>query len=176
MGDAMLKSGALPAGEHFDGLSLERNYYMSWRNGRFSMRRLIASLVAASLGLLFGLLLPTGVATAAPPSKLFVHEFRTDINGCNGELIALEGDVRLITHIRAPDGPNVAHITAHSTGVGDQGNQYVFNVDLVSRSNADSLLIARSQIVSLGSAPNQEVILVLDADSGSFSVEAECRG
>jgi hypothetical protein len=69
---------------------------MSWRNGWFSMRRLIASSVAASLGLLFGLLLPAGVATAVTPIKSFVHEFRTDINGCNGELIALEGDVRFI--------------------------------------------------------------------------------
>jgi hypothetical protein len=63
MGDAMLKSDALPAGIISMAYLSQRNYYMSWRNGQFSMRRLVACSVAA-IGLMLVILTPT-VANAA---------------------------------------------------------------------------------------------------------------
>jgi hypothetical protein len=135
----------------------------------------LATRIFTPLALLLALLLPAGVATAAPPLIQRGHEFSTDINACNGELITLEGGFQFITKLQE-NGLVVQQLTLHATGTGDQGNQYVLNVTELFKTDADGLLVQRRELVSEGSAPNQQLVIILDFNTGAISIEADCRG
>jgi hypothetical protein len=95
------------------------------------MMRLAARIVTP-LVVLLAMLLPAGVATAAPAGILRGHELSTDINACNGELIELEGDFQFLTHDEL-NGLNVTQLTLHAAGIGDQGNRYILTSPSTSR-------------------------------------------
>ena len=91
----------------------------------------------------------------------------TELNTCNGEVVVLDGRFQFFQ-----DRAGTTHTTVHAKGVGDQGNTYVLNID--DRAAADGI-VQRRVLVSLGSAPNQIVLITLPS-SGGFFIETECTG
>jgi hypothetical protein len=135
----------------------------------------LAARIFAPLVLLLAVLLPAGTATAAPPLIQRFHVFEGDINACNGEVIALEVHAQFITKEQT-NGLTVQTLTYHATGIGNQGNRYVLNVTELFKTDADRLLVQRRELVSTGSAPNQQVLIILDFNNGDIFVESDCRG
>lgn len=126
--------------------------------------------ILAPLTLFLAILLSAGGALADPPVR--GEEFSTDINTCNGEVVALEGRFQFFT-IEQKDGSFIQHLTLHAQGVGDQGNEYVLNV--VEHNTSDDGLVQRRLLVSKGSAPNQWLLITLPPTGGIF-IESDCRG
>jgi hypothetical protein len=135
--------------------------------------RLLAPLV-----LLLAMLLPAGSATAAPANPTASERFElfTGIfNTCNGESVAVEGTYHNVSKV-LKDGTRTFHFNLNAEGVGDQGNEYVFNWNgKGSFSTTEFSVSQRNMAISKGSAPNQAVTVHIDAD-GSFSIDTDCNG
>ena len=137
-----------------------------------SIIRLLSPLV-----LLLALLLPAGGAIAAPAESVRTEEVFASVNMCTGEFVALEGTVQIVSQVRA-DGSDHTYVMYQMKGVGDQGNRYVFGVTLQVRFNSSTGHFTADQIqrlVSVGSAPNQWIIIHFDSNTGS-TFDAQCRG
>lgn len=127
---------------------------------------------------LFFLLLPAGAVHAAPAvvyGGSFVEEH---INTCNDELVTLAGTWQVITHSsdNGNVGGNVGQLIVRAEGVGDQGNRYVWQVKEINKLDANPVLVQRHELVSLGSAPNQQIRLFLNYATGDIVIETVCTG
>jgi hypothetical protein len=137
------------------------------------MRTLVRILTPLTAPL--AVLLPAGAANADPPDIQTGHEFFTEINACNGESVSMEGDFRIIDK-RQEDGDAVQHVLLRAKGTGNQGNEYVLHVDELFKDDADRELVQHRVLISQGSVPNQDVLIVLNFNTGEISIEAVCRG
>ena len=143
------------------------------------MRRILRYLAPALLGL--ALLMPAGLASAAPPRVDRTIDIRQIVNTCNGETVELVGTVHYVIQPN-PDGTTTWLVQIHSEGVGDQGNEYVFNFQRQSVFDASGGFelkgTARAVLVSKGSAPNQNVTFIFDftGETPVFDLEENCTG
>ena len=135
----------------------------------------LATRIFAPLVLLLAILLPAGTATAAPAQSERTEQILAHFNMCNtGEFVVLEGTIHIVS-MEEPGGTTFFQITTHAQGVGDQGNEYVFNDSFHVRSVSTHLRVdERHRLISTGSAPNQVLIFHFDSDSGS-TFEIDCR-
>lgn len=124
---------------------------------------------------LFFLLLPAGAVHAAPAvvyGGSFVEEH---INTCNDELVTLAGTWQVVQN-SSDNGVFVGQLIVGAQGVGDQGNRYVWRVKEIYTFDADPVLVQRHELVSLGSAPNQQIRLFLNFATGDIVIETVCTG
>lgn len=124
---------------------------------------------------LFFLLLPAGAVHAAPAvvyGGSFVEEH---INTCNDELVTLAGTWQVVQN-SSDNGVTVGQLTVRAHGVGDQGNRYVWHVKEIVMLDANPVLVQRHELVSLGSAPNQQIRLFLNYATGDIVIETVCTG
>lgn len=124
---------------------------------------------------LFVLLLPAGAVHAAPAVVYGGSSVEEHINTCNDELVTLVVTWQVVAH-SSDNGVTVSQLTVRAEGVGDQGNRYVWHVKELLKLDADPVLVQRHELVSLGSAPNQQIRLFLDWDSGDIVIETVCTG
>jgi hypothetical protein len=117
---------------------------------------------------------PEEAAADPPRIDVFDDAFRTDVNLCNGEDVPLVGTFRVVTH-EHPGEQLIQVFTYHAKGVGSQDNEYVLNINGLQESDADLDRVQREVLVSLGSAPNQILLITLPG-SGGIIVEADCTG
>lgn len=134
----------------------------------------LATRIFAPLVLLLAVLLPAGTATAAPAQSERTEQILAHVNMCTGEFVVLEGTIHIVSK-EEPGGTTFFQITTNAQGVGDQGNEYVFNDSFHVRQVSTHLRVdERHRLISKGSAPNQVLIIHLDSDSGS-TFEIDCR-
>ena len=132
-------------------------------------RLLVTSAVAASL------LTPAAPVIAAPAQVTRLNSFNSVFNSCNGEVVQLTGTVHIVSKQKA-DGFDQA-ITFHGTGMGSQGNEYVFNEKRSFKSaDFNFVLDVHNVAVSKGSAPNIIGNAHFDSGTGEFTNEVACSG
>ncbi|WP_428911935.1 hypothetical protein [Niallia sp. Krafla_26] len=113
------------------------------------------------------------------------------INPCNGEVITFNGVLRsMVKEHTTPSGTvhNNIHFYLHGQGVGDQGNEYVYNDIRIFVANANKQSEISSNfsllIISKGPAPNYMLHAVLHTTfnaNGEVTavveiLKEECRG
>jgi hypothetical protein len=131
------------------------------------MRELPRLTAAVVLGL--ALSVPAGQAFASTTvTRQYSDEF--NVNQCNNnEIIHLQLQIQIVTQTNGEKVTN--RVTLHGTGTGDQGNDYVvqqYSFELPESSRA------KLHLVSKGSAPNETLILTVDSNGDTVSVQ--CNG
>jgi hypothetical protein len=127
-------------------------------------------------------LLPeTPTPSPAPHGKEVVKEStqseQVQLNTCNGEQVTLGGEVRRET--KTKDSTIEEHVDAHLTGIGDQGNEYEFKVQIKSKVDSETFVVKfsdKEMLVSKGSAPNQRVTVEISSPPFTFDMETDCTG
>lgn len=127
--------------------------------------------ILTPLAFLLAMLLPAGAAIADPAVIFRGGETTTEVNGCNGESIVVNARFQFVT-ITQKNGETINRLSYHSTGIGDQGNEYVLNVTELIK---DGELVQRREMISQGSAPNEQILIILPA-TGGIIIESDCRG
>jgi hypothetical protein len=156
---------------HFRGTAFSHQFTES-STERSALRVIIRFL--APLTLLLALLVPLGAATAAPATSSRSETFIGTVNGCNGELIELEGIFHVVTK-EQKDGSFLFHITIHGQGTGSDGNKYVLQLnEKFLSTSSDVTDVQRVRLISQGSAPNE--VQIARTEDGEFTFEMECRG
>lgn len=137
--------------------------------------RLVIRLFAL-LAFVLAMLAPAGGAAAEPAETTRVDQFTFTFNACNGEFVLVEGTYHIVTK-QKKDG-FVNHVTFHGQGTGNQGNEYVVNLNNKNSSkNATFRIDERLRVISKGSAPNAVGTFHFDSSSGQGpSFEVDCRG
>lgn len=132
----------------------------------------------APLVLLLAMLLPAGGATAAavPPTLERFEVIVGGINFCNGESVLAQGTYYAVTK-EQKDGTFVSHVNLSAQGIGDQGNEYVLNSNGLAKFDdfGNYSFNQRFTAISMGSAPDQVLIVRGDSDGG-VTFEPVCRG
>ena len=136
-----------------------------------SLMRILTSMIFLAAMIL----LPAGGAAAAPPASrggTVVFAF----SNCNSEIITGEG---LYTSVfkEQRNGSVFVHYTIHATAIGTNNNEYVLNLDENDRLSASGDFTSdfRVLMISKGSAPNEDLLVHFDADTG-VTVTSACRG
>jgi hypothetical protein len=126
------------------------------------------------LALLLAMLIPAGAASAAPAFTVRQGTFAFPFNLCNGEQLTLEGTFHFVLKFQQ-DGSIFQNSNIHAQGTSDLGNEYVLNVtDQLRISGPDQKIDDCALLVSMGSAPNQSVVLY--SSNTVFTIETICRG
>jgi hypothetical protein len=136
--------------------------------------RLVIRLLTPLL-LLFAMLIPAGGATAAPARSERTETVQFSFNMCNGgEFVVMQADIHVVSK-EEPGGTTFFQFKIHGQGIGDQGNEYVFNDTFhVRQSPQNGFRVDELQrLISKGSETNQFLIAHV-RDSGS-SFEVDCR-
>ena len=135
-----------------------------------AIRLALATLIALFVGPL-----------ASPASAAVVFNERFDIvefefNSCNDESVTLDGFIHFVVK-EQPNGSFTLQQNGHGVGVGDQGNEYVWNLqDKLTSNNSEFHTRTRTVLVSKGSAPNEQLTFTFDLPPGTVDVDIECRG
>jgi hypothetical protein len=123
---------------------------------------------------------PLGSLIPGPPPTASVKDRRTvaevQVNACNGEAVHLTGE--LSEESKVNDEKAEQHIKAHLTGYGDLGNEYKFELDVVSKWDTASMTMTfknRYVLESKGSAPDLRVTVNLHDSPLSIKFAAECH-
>jgi hypothetical protein len=135
------------------------------------------SRVLAPLSLLSTMLLTAGTANAAPTLRDKFDTFTFNVSTCNQEVITGSG-TEFTSFRQLKDGSNISKFDIHAKGVGTQGNVYVLDVSSTVLTDPTTGAFSSDQVqrlVSLGSAPNEQINFHFDTVNGvSFSII--CKG
>jgi hypothetical protein len=108
------------------------------------------------------------------------------LNPCNGEIVEVTGEFTGFSQVvQTPTGQTVTrfHLVSNGTGVGSEGNQYVFHQTFNGQVNGRPPFTdnVSELLISQGSADNFVVNLVLHVnEAGEIEfikvVDSQCRG
>ena len=118
---------------------------------------------------------PSAPADAAAQDRVGVDDM--EVKACNGESVSLSGELHMVTKTKGSTTED--HVNGHMTGVGDQGNDYVFNLQVKASSGGEPFamtLTDRQLLVSKGPAPNQRVTVVIAFPPLTFDMQTVCTG
>lgn len=133
------------------------------------MRAVLRILAPAALFL--SLLVPAGAAAA---STAHAEPFSFTVDDCEGGSIRGEGTLHAVYEVQ-PDWSIIVQGDAQGTAVGSQGNQYVLDESHTERFPfGDYTFDYRAQLISLGSAPDEVLLVHYDRSSG-LTFETECN-
>jgi hypothetical protein len=134
--------------------------------------------LCALLAFAAALVIPAGVATAAPAEVSHTQAVGALFNTCAGELVDFTGTARVLDKPNA-DGSFKTSLNIQGTGTGSLGNEYVLHFDLLLVRASSGLLTLddeKTTLVSKGSAPNQDVRFHFSSDSPDIIFTVDCHG
>lgn len=129
---------------------------------------------------LMATLLLTGLVGAGAAHAAVTLQQRSTLveqrfNSCTGETIDFTGWVHLVQK-QGEDGALELHTNTHLTGVGDQGNHYVVNLNQVLRVGETTFSVSfRERLVSQGGETNM-LLVITHSVPGDFDFSIECQG
>lgn len=101
--------------------------------------------------------------------------FQQPVVNCNGEVVIISGEFTSV-EINQKDGTQKFRQSFHGTGIGSEGNEYVFNRTFQqdTRPGTGTEFTTRFNLVSKGSEPN--FTLIASLKDGQFEFDSDCRG
>lgn len=141
--------------------------------------RVFTRIILFILGLGLSLIVPSGVALAAPVEQVRQETFQIVTDFCTGEQLVLEGTFTAVVRDNG-DGTFTVIAQVHATGTSD-GTEYVYNLTRKSIFLGDSFEIkgdAVDVLVSQGSGSNYVATFHFDltGDTPVFDLDVNCVG
>jgi hypothetical protein len=134
--------------------------------------------VCAPLAFAATLVIPAGIATAAPAEVSHTQAVGALFSTCAGEFAEFTGKARVLDKPNA-DGSFKTSFNIHGKGTGSLGNEYVVHLDLLLVRESSGLLTLddeKTTLVSKGVAPNQDVRFHFSSDSPDIIFTVDCHG
>ncbi|MDQ1053847.1 hypothetical protein QE394_001775 [Arthrobacter sp. SORGH_AS 212] len=136
-------------------------------------KRILAAPVAAAV-----VLVSAGGAAAAPAEVRKSGYVNEPVNDCNGEVVFVEGTFQEVIQFK-PDGTMIGNATIKGTGIGSQGNHYIYKENGQTVFNADGTAVAHVivRLISKGPAPDSRASFRLTVfPDGTFvlTTDASC--
>ena len=138
-----------------------------------SANRMLAVPVAAAV-----VLVAAGGAVAAPAEVRKSGYINQPINDCTGEVVTVEGTFQEVIQFK-PDGSMIGNATITGTGLGSQGNHYIYKENGQTIFNTDGSATAHVMVrlISKGSGPDSRAffrLTVFPDGSFDFTTDASC--
>jgi hypothetical protein len=115
------------------------------------------------------------VGTAQADTTVTLTSFiNSPVNTCNGSTVQVEG-LQVVRITTKPDGTQTILNRLNGTGVGSDGNKYVFNQVTQVTVSGDISITSRTLLISQGSDPNQLVEFTFTTNPPNTTVTTICR-
>ena len=136
------------------------------------LRRMVWTACVVAGGIVPWLTVGTAQADTTVTLTSFIN---SPVNTCNGSTVQVEG-LQVVEITTRPDGTQTFVNRLNGTGVGSDGNKYVFNqVTRGTISGSDISITSRTQLISQGSDPNLLLEFTFTTNPPNTTVTTICR-